>query len=121
MNSEEMAVIQNIIGGGFMTMANFMRDVAHIKKAFVAIRSVYSTLETESLIPPYSENNYNKLTANNINGKIEFKNVYFAYPTNPDHLVFKDINMTILPGENVLWLVIPEAGKFYNSIIKQIL
>ena len=61
MNSEEMAVIQNIIGGGFMTMANFMRDVAHIKKAFVAIRSVYSTLETKSLIPPYSENNYNKL------------------------------------------------------------
>ena len=116
MNSEEMAVIQNIIGGGFMTMANFMRDVAHIKKAFVAIRSVYSTLETESLIPPYSEDNYNKLTANNVKGKIEFKHVYFAYPTNPDHPVLKDINITVLPGQKVALVGYSGSGK--SSVIQ---
>ena len=116
MNSEEMAVIQNIIGGGFMTMANFMRDVAHIKKAFVAIRSIYSTLETESLIPPYPEDNYNKLTANNVKGKIEFRHVYFAYPTNPDHPVLKDINITVLPGQKAALVGYSGSGK--SSVIQ---
>ena len=116
MNSEEMAVIQNIISGGFMTMANFMRDVAHIKKAFVAISSVYSTLETESLILPYQENNLNKLSTNNIKGKIEFKNVYFAYPTNPNVLVLKDINITILPGQRVALVGYSGSGK--TSVIQ---
>ena len=116
MNTEEMSIIQNIIGGGFMCIASCMRDVAHIKKAFVAIRSIYSTLETESLIPPYSKDNYNKITANNIKGKIEFKHVYFAYPTNPEHVILKDINMTILPNQKVALVGYSGSGK--SSVIQ---
>ena len=100
-NTDEMAVVQSIIGDGFIQIAALMRDVGHIKKAIEAVKSIYSTLETESLIPPYSKDNYNKLTPENIKGKIEFRHVYFAYPTNPEHVELKDINMTILPGQKI--------------------
>ena len=118
MNTEEMSIIQNIIGGCFMTIATYMRDVGHIKKAFVAIKSIYSTLETESLISPYSNDNYNKITADNIKGKIEFKHVYFAYPSNPEHVILKDINMTILPNQKVALVGYSGCGK--SSVIQLI-
>ena len=116
MNTEEMSIIQNIIGGCFMTIAGFMRDVAHIKKAIVAIKSIYSTLETQSLIPPYPKDNFNKMTAYNIKGKIEFKHVYFAYPSNPEHVILKDINMTILPNQKVALVGYSGCGK--SSVIQ---
>ena len=118
MNTEEMSIIQNIIGGCFMTIATYMRDVGHIKKAFVAIKSIYSTLETKSLISPYSNDNYNKITADNIKGKIEFKHVYFAYPSNPEHVILKDINMTILPNQKVALVGYSGCGK--SSVIQLI-
>ena len=116
MNSEEMSVIQSIIAGCFMTIAVFMRDVGHVKKAFIALKSIYSTLETESLIPPYKNDNMNKLSANNIKGKIEFRHVYFAYPSNPEHIILKDINMTILPGQKVALVGYSGCGK--SSVIQ---
>ena len=116
MNTEEMTVIQNIIAGGFTKIAVFMRDVGHIKKAFAALNSIYSTLETESLINPYYKDNVNKLNPDNIRGKIEFRHVYFAYPSNPEHVVLKDINMTILPGQNVALVGYSGCGK--SSVIQ---
>jgi len=115
-NTDEMAVVQSIMGDGFIEIAVLMRDVGHIKKAIAAVKSIYSTLETESLIPPYSKDNYNKLTPENISGKIEFRHVYFAYPTNPEHVVLKDINMTILPGQKAALVGYSGCGK--SSVIQ---
>ena len=116
MNSDEMAVIQNIVGKSYVECLNLLRDIGHIKKAIYALKSIYSTLETESLIPPYAEDNFNKLTAENIKGKIEFKHVYFAYPTNPERVILKDINMTIMPGQKVALVGYSGSGK--SSIIQ---
>ena len=116
MNSDEMAVIQNIVGCSYVECLNLLRDIGHIKKAIYALKSIYSTLETESLIPPYAEDNFNKLTAENIKGKIEFKHVYFAYPTNPERVILKDINMTIMPGQKVALVGYSGSGK--SSIIQ---
>ena len=69
------------------------------------------TLETESLIPAYYNDNLNKILPNNIQGKIEFRHVYFAYPTNPEHVILKDINMTIMPGEKVALVGYSGSGK----------
>ena len=98
MNSEDMAVIQNIVGTSFIFELLLLKELGHIKKAINALKSIYSTLETESLIPPYAKDNINKISPENIKGKIEFKHVYFAYPTNHEHVILKDINMTIMPG-----------------------
>ena len=116
LNTDEMSVVQSIVGSSFFSLLVIMRDLGHIKKAFVALKSIYSTFETESLIPSYYNDNINKISPNNIKGKIEFRHAYFAYPTNPDHVVLKDINMTIMPGEKVALVGYSGSGK--SSIIQ---
>lgn len=34
-----------------------------------------------------------------IKGEIEFKNVSFAYPSKPDHLVLKNVSFKVAPGQ----------------------
>ena len=62
------------------------------------------------------KNNLNKLSANNIKGKIEFRNVFFAYPFKPEHVILKDISFTILPGQKVALVGNSGCGK--SSIIQ---
>lgn len=47
----------------------------------------------------------------NIKGKIEFKNVYFSYPTKPDQLILKDLSFTINPGQNIGLVGLSGSGK----------
>ena len=41
-------------------------------------------MRTKSLIPPFLQDNQGKIVPENLVGKIEFRNVTFAYPTKPD-------------------------------------
>jgi ATP-binding cassette subfamily B (MDR/TAP) protein 1 len=116
LTTDKMAVILSIAGVGFNSLTTLMRDIGHIRKAVAAIRSIYSTLDTESLIPPFPEDNINKTPADYITGKIEFKNVYFAYPTHPDNVILKNISFEILPGQRVALVGYSGCGK--SSIIQ---
>ena len=118
LNSDEMTVVQTIIAEGFSTIAASMRSIWRIRKAIASLRSVYSILDTDSLISPFEKDNIGKLTANNIKGKIEFRNVYFAYPFQPDHVILKNISFTILPGQKVALVGNSGCGK--SSIIQLI-
>ena len=111
-----MTVIHSIIGQGFSTISANMKTIWRIRKAISSFRSIYSILDTESLISPLEKDNLDKLTANNIKGKIEFKNVYFAYPFKPEHVILKDISFTILPGQKVALVGNSGCGK--SSIIQ---
>ena len=116
LNSDEMTVIQTIIGEGFSTIAGNMRTVFRVRKAIASLISVYSILDTESLISPFEKDNINKLSANNIKGKIEFRNVYFAYPFQPEHVILKDVSFIILPGPKVALVGNSGCGK--SSVIQ---
>ena len=116
MNSDDMAVIQSIVGNSFLSILLLLRNLGHIKKAILSLKFIYSTLETESLIPAYAKDNINKISADNIKGKIEFRHVYFAYPSNPEHVILKDINMTIMPGQKIALVGHSGCGK--SSIIQ---
>ena len=65
------------------------------KKAFI---SVFKTMRTERLILPFYKDNLGKIEPENLKGKIEIKNVTFAYPTKPDIDVLKDVSFVIEPG-----------------------
>ena len=116
MDSDDMSLIFTIMQTGFNIINGVAIDVGHIKKANIGFKYIYSVLETESLIPSYYNDNIDKIPANNINGKIEFKNVYFAYPTNPEKILLKNINMTIMPGQKVALVGYSGSGK--SSIIQ---
>ena len=116
LTTDKMAVILSIAGVGFNSLTTLMRDIGHIRKAVAAIRSIYSTLDTQSLIPPFPEDNINKIPADNIIGKIEFKNVYFVYPTHPSNVILKNISFEILPGQRVALVGYSGCGK--SSIIQ---
>ncbi|XP_013114356.2 mitochondrial potassium channel ATP-binding subunit [Stomoxys calcitrans] len=44
-------------------------------------------------------------------GEIRFENVSFAYPTRPDHIVLKDFNLVLRPGETVALVGASGSGK----------
>ena len=114
----DMYIIQSIIGKSTERVISYVTKFGRIKKAVFTSKSLYSIFETQSLIPPYEKDNINKLTTKNIKGKIEFKNVYFSYPTNYERAVLKDINMTIEPGQKIALVGYSGCGK--SSIIQLI-
>jgi ABC-type multidrug transport system fused ATPase/permease subunit len=50
-----------------------------------------------------------------LNGKIEFRNVGFSYPTRKDVVVLEDLNFTIAPGEKVA--LVGRSGSGKSTII----
>ena len=118
LSSENMSIIMNVTNTMTQVLANTIADLGNLQKAKTAFRSIYSTLETKSLIPPFKRDNISKISANNIRGKIEFRNVYFAYPTRPDDIILKDISLTIMPGQNIG--IVGTSGSGKSTIIQLI-
>ena len=100
-NSEDLFMSMNIVMTSTVGIGNGLAQLGDIKKAMNAFKSIYSTLDTKSLINPFKHFNEGKITMNNIKGKIEFKNVYFAYPTRPEQVILKNISFIIYPGQQV--------------------
>ena len=92
-------------------LSDILRNMGDSKKAKLAFKSVFRTLYTKSFIPPFESDNKNKISAKDIKGKIEFKNVYFAYPTKPDQIVLKNLNFVIEPGQKVGLVGLSGSGK----------
>ena len=118
MDSDDMSLIHRTMQINYINMSEIALDVGHVKKANIGFKYIYSVLDQESLIPSFYRDNINKQTANNINGKIEFRHVYFSYPTTPDKILLKDICMTIMPGQKVALVGYSGSGK--SSIIQLI-
>ena len=94
---------------------NGISDYPKAKQAFI---SVFQTMRTETLIPPFLQDNEGKIIPENIKGKIEFKNVTFAYPTKPDIDVLKNVSFVIEPGQSVGLVGYSGCGK--STIIQLI-
>ena len=91
--------------------ANGLRGIVHVSKAKKSFDSIFRILDTKSEIDVTKEGNMNKISAKNIKGKIEFKNVSFAYPTKPDIKVLKGISFTIEPGQSSALVGFSGCGK----------
>ena len=94
-----MGIALNIVLVSAGGIGNGLAQLGNIKKAIVAFKSIYSTLDQPVLINPFRKDNEGKISAKNIKGKIEFRHVYFAYPTRPEQVILKDVSFTVYPGQ----------------------
>ena len=92
-----MASLLTMIGGISLGL-NGVSDYPKAKEAFI---SIYKTMEIPSLIPPFLRDNEGKTIPDNLKGKIEFRNVTFAYPTKPDINVLQNVSFIIEPGQAI--------------------
>jgi ATP-binding cassette, subfamily B (MDR/TAP), member 1 len=63
-------------------------------------------LDTKSEIDPY--NTEKKASTDAFKGKIEFKDVWFRYPTRKTEWIFQGLNLTIQPNESIA--IVGESG-----------
>ena len=117
-DSEDMRVSTNVALTSTMGIGNGLAQMGDTKKANIAFKSIYSTLDTKSLINPFKVENEGKLSAQNIKGKIELRNVYFAYPTRPEQIILKDVSLTVYPGQQAALVGYSGSGK--STIIQLI-
>ena len=111
LKSEDMAISMSVVTTCAQGISNGMGNIGNLKKAAVAYRSIYSTLDTVSTINPYERDNMGKISAMNIKGKIELRHVYFAYPTRPENVILKDVSLVINPGEQAAFVGYSGSGK----------
>ena len=94
---------------------NGISDYPKAKRAFI---SVFKTMKTNSLIPPFLEDNKGKIIPENLKGKIDFRNVTFSYPTKPEIDVLKNVSFVIEPGQSAGLVGYSGCGK--STIIQLI-
>ena len=111
LDSEDMAIAMSVVTTCAQGISNGMGNIGNLKKATVAYKSIYSTLNTTSTINPYRRENEGKVSAENIKGKIELRHVYFAYPTRPENVILKDVSLVINPGEQAAFVGYSGSGK----------
>ena len=91
--------------------SNGLRGLVYLSKAEKSFDSIFRVLDTKSEIDITKEGNINKISAKNIKGKIEFKNVTFAYPTKQNLNVLNGISFTIEPGQAAALVGYSGCGK----------
>ncbi len=79
----------------FEPIQRLVENFETIQEALVSINKIYDILEHKE----YLEDFENGIELEHINGKIEFKNVWFAYQG--DNWILKDVSFTIEPGQSV--------------------
>jgi ATP-binding cassette subfamily B protein len=88
---------------------NPVQDLAdqlnNLQKAFTACERLFNLLDVE----PDVQNPEGAVELENIKGKIEFKNVWFAYKE--PEWILKDVSFTILPGQTAAFIGATGAGK----------
>ena len=108
---EEMTIVVALSVDISVGCSNGLRELAHISKAKKSFDSIFRVLDTPIEIDVTKEGNKKKISAKNIKGKIEFKNVKFAYPTKKDLFVLNGISFCIEPGQSAALVGHSGCGK----------
>ena len=117
-DSEDMCLVMNIVLTIINGIGQGMRSIGDLKEAKISFKSLYSIIDLESKISAFPRDNEGKICPENIKGKIEFKNVYFSYPTKPEQIILKDLSFVIEPGQQVTFVGYSGNGK--STIIQLI-
>ncbi|KAD3066976.1 hypothetical protein R6Q59_018866 [Mikania micrantha] len=92
------------------TIADAGRMTKDISRGSDAVSSVFAILDRKTEIDPDGSRGEGSINRN-IRGRVEFKNVFFSYPSRPDHVVFKGLNLKIRQGSSVALVGPSGSGK----------
>ncbi|KAJ9562798.1 hypothetical protein OSB04_007958 [Centaurea solstitialis] len=81
-----------------------------ISRGSNAVTSVFAILDKKSEIDPDTSHGHDS-TKGDIRGRVELRNVFFAYPSRPDHMVFKGLNLRIKQGTSIALVGPSGSGK----------
>ncbi|XP_042060312.1 ABC transporter B family member 11-like isoform X1 [Salvia splendens] len=81
-------------------------------KAKAAAASIFAILDGKSKLDPRHESG---ITLENIDGEIEFRHVYFSYPSRPDIQILKDLSLTVSSRKMVG--LVGESGSGKSTVI----
>jgi len=92
-------------------------------KALAAATKIYKIIEVPSSINADEmerDNTKKKLDLENVKGEIEFRNVWFRYPTRKQDFVLQGLNIKINPNESVALVGESGCGKstFVNLLMR---
>lgn len=89
----------------FEPINRIVENMEIVEDAMSSVDKIYEIIEHEEFL----EDTTSGIELDNIKGKIEFKNVWFAY--DKDNWVLKDVSFTINPGESVALVGKTGSGK----------
>ncbi|KAI3730898.1 hypothetical protein L1987_62078 [Smallanthus sonchifolius] len=99
-----MTTGKNIADAGSMS--------SDLSKGGGAVRSVLAVLDRKTEIDPDDSNG---LTVGKVNGDIELKDVYFAYPSRPEQMIFQGLCLKIESGKTVA--LVGQSGSGKSTVI----
>ncbi|KAI8617414.1 P-loop containing nucleoside triphosphate hydrolase protein [Chytriomyces sp. MP71] len=102
------------VGFSMMGLSGFY---AELMKGIGASSRLFSLMESKGEVEGQSSQNGIKLE--NVTGRIEFRDVEFAYPTRPEAKIFKGLSFTIEPGTNVA--IVGKSGSGKSTVAQLLL
>ncbi|KAJ9551420.1 hypothetical protein OSB04_015465 [Centaurea solstitialis] len=93
------------------TIADAGSMTKDISRGSSAVGSVFAILDKNTEIDPNTSWGRDSIKGAAIRGRVELKNVFFAYPSRPDQMVFKGLNLKIRQGTSMALVGPSGSGK----------
>ncbi len=105
LGSDEIVAFYLYLSKFFNPIQNIADQLNHIQRAFTAAERLYSLMEVKSEVKEKDD----AIEVESFKGKIEFRNVWFAYEE--ENWILKDVSFVVQPKQTVAFVGATGAGK----------